>query len=244
MTSRPSHDDGDMGRPVHPSDDELSAFINGDTTEQLEIERLQAHLNDCTECRERLADLQAVVSLLNRIDTPAPRRSFTLDPSMVGSIPVPGEPWIIRFQPAMRRVTAIAAVLLLILVVADVLSHQGSVGGSQPSSLSVATTSQTSSAGPAISAAGSSARDSSATTVSGASAFSAPKTAVTGTPVPPESQQQAVAQTHAESAALPGSAASSGPSYWRLIESAVGVVVVWLLFLTVALPRLHLRRKA
>lgn len=243
MKSRPSPNDGDTGSPVHLSDDELSAYINGDTTELLEVRRLQAHLNDCPECRDRLAELTTVVSMLNRIETPNPPRSFKLDPRMVGLNVVQSDPWIVRVQPVMRRLTAIAAVLLLILVAADVVSHQRTVGGSRSPSLSVATSSQTSNAGPAISVAGSSARDSSSTAISGASAFTAPKAPATGTPTRSEGQPAGATQSHPMPGVSTPPTDQAGASYWRLTEFAVGVIVVWLLFFTIALPKLYPRRR-
>lgn len=249
MTSQPSQNDGDMQRPVHLSDDELSAYINSEITQPFELERFQAHLDECAECRERLADTRTVVSLLNRVEVPPTPRSFKLDPSTVKPRAVAIDPWIVRVQPAMRRLTAIAAALLLIVVMADVISHQGQGAGTPSAALDAATSMQTSAESAAApvtnsSAGESKAAGSEATPAASAAALAAPESREASTP------QASVSQSTAErpSAAEPvGSASTSrGPnaSYWRLSELAVGVIVVWLLFLTIALPRLQSRREA
>ncbi len=251
MTIRPSRRDGDLERPVHLSDDELSAYINGEVTDPGARERFETHLESCAACRERLHGARVVVSLLNQAETPAPPRSFKLDPSMVRPVVVPAEPWIIRVQPAMRRLTAIAAVLLLVLVMADGLVNR-SDGGATSTARDVTTSSQGASeavAQNAVSTSGGNAGGE-APKATAAAAFSAPATSTSAAAA-------VVAQSSAESSATqPGTSAGSGapvviqpapsqssPSYWRLSEFAVVVVVIWLLFLSVALPRLQHRRQ-
>jgi anti-sigma factor RsiW len=252
MTSQPSPQDGDMKRPVHLTDDELSAFVNGEIDEPETRERVLAHLDQCAECRDRLSETRAVVSLLNRLETPAPSRSFKLDLSMLAPKAVPVDPWIVRVQPALRRFTAIAAALLLVIVIADALAHGGSGGGSQSTANSQTTSAQMSSGGASTaaafsSAATSAARDSQATTAESAGKSVPPQTASgassTATAVSAVSQAPASSQSQGEPLSDASPSTQSGTSYWRLIELAVGVVVVWLLFLTVALPRLLRQRR-
>lgn len=255
MTSGPSQRDDDETRQDHLSDDQLSAYLNGDFAESEAATRIRAHLNSCGECRERFAEIRSVVSLLNRLETPVQPRSFKIDPSMLGPKPVQFDPWIVRVQPVMRRLTAIAAALLFMLVMADALAHRGSNGSPQPSQQAFTSAEQRSSsaaslAAPNAATAAAAARDSSAleaataaaTSVAGSAAVVAPASAAVGTATPAETLQPAANQPRSQSVEAPTEVATSGTSYWRLAELAVGVVVVWLLFLTVALPRLNRRR--
>jgi hypothetical protein len=291
MTDRPNNQDVGITESGHPSDDELSAYLNHDIADLAARQQLEAHLESCAECRDRLAELRTVVRLLRGFDHPVPQRSFRLDPSMV-SPPLPEsariDPWIVRVQPALRRLTAIAAVLLVVLVTADVLTHRDSSenGARETSSLSAASQANDStsvmSVGaaesvaestaaaaqvPAAAAASSSGGGSSgssggaeAPTTSGAvegsaaqstasssestSASSASDAARPGEEIVPEASAAAVIIQPTEAAPTSDVAAQGGRSYWRLVELTVGVVVIWLLFLTVVLPRLPRQRRS
>lgn len=281
--------------PAHPSDDELSAYLNGDSADLAARQRLETHLESCVACRERLAELRTVVRLLRGFEHPVPKRSFRLDPGMVSAPPLPEpepvriDPWIVRVQPALRRLTAIAAVLLVLLVSADVLTHRDSSesGSRETSALSSANQAPDStsvmSAGaaesvpkstaaatqaPAATAASSSGGESS----SAGSSAEAPVTSAasgqaTSESVSPSSaaddarssegfapeasaaamsvqQTEASGQPPADAVPAPNAATHGGRSSWRLVELAVGVVVIWLLFLTVVLPRLPRQRRS
>ncbi len=250
MTSQPSQHDGEREDAGHLTVDDLSAFINGDLEEE-DRSWVAAHLDECAECREWLSELRSVVRLLRHVEAPAPSRSFKLTPEMVKPRLVEVEPWIIRVQPALRRLTAIAAALLLILVVADGLAHSGSSNGSKSADVSFSTSAVTSSGGasqslavaPAATAAATSAARDTASSASvesqsnastGAAATPTGATISAGSGAPPQSEQPVAT----------GKSDQAHTSYWRLAELAAGVVVVWLLFVTVALPRLHARREA
>ncbi len=238
MTTRPSRRDGDLERPVHLTDDELSAYINGEVTNPAARQQFETHLENCSECRGRLNGARVVVSLLNQAETPTPPRSFKLDPSMVRPVIVPAESWIIRVQPAMRRLTAIAAALLLVLVMADALANHSNAGVTS-TARDASTSVQASGGGAAqpLAVSGSSSTESSAE----AATPEAPNSAQSVAGASVEDQNKA---TDSGPPALIASAPQrSSPSYWRLSEFAVGVVVIWLLFLSVAFPRLQERRQ-
>lgn len=254
MTDRPNNQDASAAGSMHPSEDELSAYINGDITDLDELQRLEAHLETCARCREALSELRTVVWLLNRTESPIPSRSFRLDPSLVVAPATLVEPWIVRIQPALRRLTAIAAVLLVFLVVADVLVHQN---GGETATRSDGATTETSAASAALAPAATAASSQAGTTSAGdnaqpaaataASAFSSAAGSVTksapGTPVA-TAAVGAISQPQPTLPPPSNPAPSARPSYWRLLELAVGVVVIWLLFLTVALPRLVRQRES
>jgi hypothetical protein len=293
MTDRPNNQDGGITEPAHPSDDELSAYLNRDNADLAARQRLEAHLENCAECRDRLAELRTVVRLLRGFEHPVPKRSFRLDPSMVPApLPLPEplriDPWIVRVQPALRRLTAIAAVLLVLLVTADILTHRNSsdngsrevsalssasratdgtsvmsAGAAESASKSTAAAAQVPAA-TAASGGGSSSSGSSAeapVTSSAATSASSEGTSVSGSSaadatsneaVTPEAsaaalavqQTEASGQPTAEAAQAPNATTHGSRSYWRLVELGVGVVVIWLLFLTIVLPRLPRQRRS
>ncbi len=247
MTNRPSETDGEMERSGHLSDDQLSAYINGEITELGSLALIRTHLEECAECHERLVDTQTVVSLLHRLEIPTPSRSFKLDPKMVGTRLALVDPWIVRMQPAMRRLAAIAAAILVIVVMADALTNLGAGGGSQSSSFDTAAKLQSSTSEAAVSAAisnstSSESADATSPPAAAGAAIVAPDATIEATPAASEDHSLGVAQSQADQVSSPRSSAGSGVSYWRLVEVTVGVVVVWLMFLTIALPKLHQRR--
>ncbi len=300
MTDRPNNQDAGITEPMHPSDDELSAYLNRDSADLAVRRRLEAHLDSCAECRERLAELGAVVRLLHGLGSPVPKRSFRLDPSMVSALPLPEpeplriDPWIVRVQPTLRRLTAIAAVLLVLLVTADVLTHHNasdngsrevsalssasqardstsvmSAGGAEAASKSTAAAAQVPVTTAAATAASSSGGGSSisggsgeapvtssiasgeaaSTSVAASSATDAAGSSEAVTPAASAAaltvqQTEASGQPPAGAAPVSNRSTHGGRSYWRLVELFVGVVVIWLLFLTIVLPRLPHRRRS
>jgi hypothetical protein len=108
----------------HLDDDLLSAYLNADAHDPAERQRIEAHLAGCERCRRALAGLRVVVSQLQALPSPAPSRSFRLTPAMVPLRVVVPDPWFIRFQPGLRRLTAVAALLLVMVVSADLVSHE------------------------------------------------------------------------------------------------------------------------
>ncbi|MGA7672129.1 MAG: zf-HC2 domain-containing protein [Nitrolancea sp.] len=251
MTSRPSQHGGEGEDASHLTEDDLSDLINGDLADAGNRDRVQAHLDECAECRERHSELRAVVTLLRRVESPVPSRSFKLTPEMVGPRPVEIDPWIVRIQPAMRRVTAIAAALLLLIVVADGLRHSGTSNGSKSVAVNFSTSAETSAGGAsqslgvapaATEAATSAARDSAAAASTESQAVTSSSAAAT--PTAPTVSAGSSAPSQSEPPTTASQSSQAHTSYWRLAELAAGVVVMWLLFITIALPRLHVRRDA
>ncbi len=233
MTTRPSRRDGDAVQGAHLTEDELSAYINAEITESDALERFRAHVDECAACRERLEGMRTVVLLLNRSNQPVPSRSFKLEPSMLAPAPAAIDPWIIRIQPVARRLTAIAAALLLVIVVADVVAHQGSSVGNPPSSRNVTTSVQTTSGGAQSFA------SSAGATAAATAASAAPAVVESGSAPTSDSQKSATEAPQAAPITAAAPQTHTRLSYWRLLELAVGVVVVWLLFMSVALPRIR-----
>ncbi|HVX31308.1 MAG TPA: zf-HC2 domain-containing protein [Nitrolancea sp.] len=292
MTDRPNNQEAGITEPVHPSDDELSAYLNRDVADLAARQRLEAHLETCAACRERLGELHTVVRLLGELENPVPKRSFRLDPSQIPAVrpapePVRIDPWIVRIQPSLRRLTAIAAVLLVVLVTADVLTHRESsqngsrevaalsaesqatdstsvmsAGAAESIEKSTAAAAQVPAATAASSSGGASGAGSSAeapastaasggssTTTSGSTAADAARTNEAETPAATAAalalqQTESSGQPPSETAPTSTSSTTGGHSYWRLVELAVGVVVIWLLVLTIVLPRMPRWRRS
>lgn len=119
----------------HETDETLSAYLDGALADQRELARVRAHLAGCAECRRSLSELRALTALLRAQPLPEPPRSFRLTPEQVRR-PAPPVPWPIRWQPALRRLTALAAVLLVVVVTSDLIVH----GRAQPAASTQAIT--------------------------------------------------------------------------------------------------------
>lgn len=100
--------------------DSLSAFLDGELTTR-ERSKVQGHLEECSACRADLESLRRTVSLLRAAPVVRPPRSFVL-PAAEGAK---------RKQVVRRRLsyaylqgaTAVATVLLVLVVSGDVLLH-------------------------------------------------------------------------------------------------------------------------
>ncbi|HUZ02960.1 MAG TPA: zf-HC2 domain-containing protein [Thermomicrobiaceae bacterium] len=228
----------------HISDTELSDYLEGQVDSESRRRALAAHLEACGACRRALQELATLVDRLAALPLPEPPRSFRITAAMVPAPVALPTPWFIRLQPAMRWATAAAAVLLVLVVGADLVTH---AGGAKPaatessarpqtftSSGSTAASTTTSATRPptSIPAAGAAVQSSAAS----AAASPAPRTAAVtagSTPAP----ETPVAAALPSTSAVQGSTAS--PSGWRIAELAIALVLLWLLVATVALPRLR-----
>ena len=121
----------------------MSPYID-DRLSEVEQDSVRFHTEVCRECRQNLASLEAAVSLLHRMPTVIPSRSFTLaeapaqrmqehDPfpvigwvSRVAAVAVPNTNWL-------RMATAAAMILLLVLVAGDVTGAFHSESNSETS---------------------------------------------------------------------------------------------------------------
>src|SRR5579884_2217686 len=119
----------------HLDTETLSAYLDGELRAPDELDRVRAHLASCQSCRRDLAELRTVVQLLGEQSLPEAPRSFRLTPAMAAPAetvePAP-IPWAIRAQPALRRLTALAAVLLVVVVTSDLIVHSRTQGTTAP----------------------------------------------------------------------------------------------------------------
>jgi hypothetical protein len=67
-------------RPEHPSDEELSAHLDGMLANG-DAQHVESHLASCSYCEAQLADLRAVKSLFQELPSAAVPRSFALTPA-------------------------------------------------------------------------------------------------------------------------------------------------------------------
>jgi len=98
----------------------LSAFLDGEQTPR-ERSRAQGHLDECTACRADLESLRRTVSLLRAAPVIRPPRSFVL-PAAEGA----RQKHVVRRRLSyayLQGATAVATVLLVLVVSGDVLQH-------------------------------------------------------------------------------------------------------------------------
>jgi hypothetical protein len=100
---------------AHPDDETLSAELDGDLEPQ-RAEALRAHLAECATCRDRRAQLAAVVAGLAELGRVEPERD--LWPAIAAGRPAPRRGWRERLRrwwlaPAAAAVGAAAALLLV-----------------------------------------------------------------------------------------------------------------------------------
>jgi anti-sigma factor RsiW len=109
----------------------LSAYLDGELT-AWEKSVVEEHLRRCRDCRRDLRALRQIVCLVRQLpEVPVPRQ-FTLSPAQVRHLPAHpseverlrlrpmGPPWV---YPWLRGATAVAAVLLVIVLTGDLLSQ-------------------------------------------------------------------------------------------------------------------------
>jgi hypothetical protein len=118
-----------FGRRSHQPDiDALSAYTDGRLGTAAGA-RIEAHLASCEACRDRLAEIEALRSMLRATpEAPAPR-SFRLRPADVEAphARAASPPRLMRMMPAL---SAAAVVVLAIVVGIDVASRSGSSSNS------------------------------------------------------------------------------------------------------------------
>ena len=98
---------------------QLSAYLDGELTPE-DAEEVRAHLTRCVSCREELARLRAVKSLLGRLpEHAAPEEllaSLASRPSGAAASRLPSFGWI--WRAAFRRPAAVAAAVLVMALIA------------------------------------------------------------------------------------------------------------------------------
>ena len=106
------------GMPPPIDDELLSAWLDGQVS-PAERGAVEAAIAADPAVRARAADLRATVALLHTLPQPAPRRTFILTPEQAATIRPVRVPWITRLFPAVAAVSAVAAVLCLVLIAGD-----------------------------------------------------------------------------------------------------------------------------
>ncbi|TVR74360.1 MAG: hypothetical protein EA415_05985 [Sphaerobacteraceae bacterium] len=112
--------------------EDLSAYADGETLTSEQRSTIEQHLAHCADCREELAAQQTISALLADLPEPEVPRSFRLTPADVGTNPAPAsdpveiQPWIVRNQSRFRWAGLAAAVLLVMVITADLFSTTGS----------------------------------------------------------------------------------------------------------------------
>lgn len=106
------------GMPAPIDDELLSAYLDGQVS-PAERDTVEAAISADLAVRARAADLRATVALLHALPQPAPRRTFILTPEQAAAIRPVRVPWITRLFPTVAAVSAVAAVLCLMLVAGD-----------------------------------------------------------------------------------------------------------------------------
>ncbi|MGI6208494.1 MAG: anti-sigma factor family protein [Anaerolineae bacterium] len=108
----------DTRRSLEPDNEHvshlLSPYLDGqvEEDERLQVER---HLRTCSACRTELAQLRLIVGTMHAMPAMEPPRSFVLTPEMVQR-----RSWLSLWSTYSPAVAALAAVLLLALLFADV----------------------------------------------------------------------------------------------------------------------------
>ncbi|HWV25096.1 MAG TPA: zf-HC2 domain-containing protein [Thermomicrobiales bacterium] len=107
----------------HLSDDLLNAWLDDEAT-GLDSDAIRAHLAICERCRESLASLRSVKSLVAELPEVQLPRSFTLTQDQAKRDPAPAST-IIRLLPVTRILGIAAVIAFLVLGVATALGPVG-----------------------------------------------------------------------------------------------------------------------
>ncbi len=214
-----------------PIDDELlSAYLDGQVS-STERAAVEAAIATDPAVRARLNDLRATVTLLRALPQPAPRRTFILTPEQAAAIRPRRVPLLTRLFPAIAAVSAVAAVLCLMLIAGDLVT--GGFGAKQAtpparSAIEVASSAVPATAAPAIPAAPTAA-PTVAAAPAGAASGQQPAPTSRAVPVATTAPAPAVsalpAATATRTADLFPAATSAGSGASNLAPTAAGGVV-------------------
>ncbi|MDQ6909001.1 MAG: hypothetical protein M3176_19450 [Chloroflexota bacterium] len=205
------------GMPAPIDDELLSAYLDGQIS-PAERDTVDVAMTADPAVRARAADLRATVALLHGLPQPAPRRTFILTPEQAAAIRPVRVPWITRLFPTVAAVSAVAAVLCLMLVAGDLAT--GGFSTKQPAavrtrpgveSVSDATTTRVTAAAAATTAA----------VTSGGIAASGASSATTALPAPAAAAALPAATVAAGSVASARSTGAPPPGAAIIIPSAV-----------------------
>lgn len=134
----PSDNGSDPQNGIHPAVEVLSEYL--DTPNELdpaEREAIEGHLTGCEECRNVLADLRMMVQALKTLPVREAPRSFALTPALLEPVKTPERPapvvlqesrqWHARHASKVRWATAVAAILFVFVISADLMTN--GIGG-------------------------------------------------------------------------------------------------------------------
>lgn len=138
----------------HVNAELLASWVDDpEEREQLPVEQRQAveaHLAGCVVCQTTLAELETIVMALAALPQLATPRSFALTPEQVAVQPAnlretagrpvvltESRPWYARQLAALRWATAVAAILFVMVVSADIVSRNPASSGDDSANLSV-----------------------------------------------------------------------------------------------------------
>ncbi len=237
----------------HPDEETLGAFLDGGLSPR-EERLVSAHLAGCRDCRSEIAAIRATVALLGGLPQYEPRRSFRISPHQAARGQAPGDSRrlarLLPSFPSLRIATVAVAMLLLMVGTGDFLTHRDETSESnsaQPAARAIATLPAAKAAEqqPALDL------DQAPSSASGApGAFSAPAAApadsAAGAAVTTNSPPS-LATTAAPREAAPAQSTRSegddGPSFWRLGEVALALILAWLLVSMTGLQQMRWRQR-
>lgn len=111
----------------HLTDDDLSAYADGALTADA-TRRAESHLAACEHCRQALADVRSVKSLLSALPVVEPPRSFVLSPAAVSAASTQGRPQPRRAPYSLGYLPALAMTVLVLLFAVDLAFIDGGDG--------------------------------------------------------------------------------------------------------------------
>ncbi|GEM_PF-5003278 len=106
------------GTPPSIDDELLSAYLDGQVS-PAERAAVDAVIAADPAVRAHVADLRATVTLLRALPQPALRRTFILTPEQAAAIRPARMAWLTRLFPTVAAISAVAAVLCLVLIGGD-----------------------------------------------------------------------------------------------------------------------------
>jgi len=237
----------------HPDEETLGVFLDGGLSPG-EARLVAAHLAGCGDCRREIAALRATVALLGGLPQYEPRRSFRLLSQQAVRGRATGDSGrlarLLPSFPSLRIATVAVAMLLLLVGTGDVLTHRdesSETSSVQPAARAIATlpVAKAGEQQPVLDL------EQAPSSASGApGAFSAPAAApadsaagaAVTTNTPPS-----LATTAAPQVAAPAQSTQSegndGPSFWRLGEVALALILAWLLVSLTGLQQMRWRQR-
>lgn len=129
-----SNHDSDPLEGVHPSVEQLSEYLDGSMDiDDAERHAIEGHLTGCQACQAVLDDLRMVVQTLNTLPVREAPRSYAITHDMLEPATPPAAPqpvvlqesaqWHARHAGKVRWATAVAAMLFVFVISADLVTN-------------------------------------------------------------------------------------------------------------------------